>query len=71
MKYRLRLFWRKTILGNDFTPHHVFGSAWKIEFSGKQFHLTVNIMPLIRKLVYISIFTSNYFWRRAKRERES
>jgi len=64
------LIWRKTILGNNFTPHRVFGCAWKIEFSGKQFHLTVNIMPLTRKLVYISIFISNHFRRRIKRERE-
>ena len=32
---RLRLFWRKTISGNHFTPHCVFGCAWKIEFFGK------------------------------------
>ena len=63
------MFWCKTISGNDFTPHYVFGCAWKIEFSGNQFHLTVNIMPLTRKMVYISIFTSNHFRRRAKRER--
>ena len=71
IKLRLHLFWCKTISGNDFTPHRVFGCAWKIEFFGKQFHLTVNIMPLTRKLVYISIFASNHFRiRRTKRERE-
>ena len=67
---RLHLFWHKTILGNDFTPHRVFGCVWKIEFSGNQFHLTVNIMPLTQKMVYISIFTSNHFQRRTNRDRE-
>ena len=38
---RLRLFWYKTISGNDFTPYCVFGYAWKIKFSGKAFQLTV------------------------------
>ena len=64
------MFWRKTISGNDFTTHRVFGCAWKIEFSKNQFHLIVNIMPLTWKMVYIFIFTSNYFQRCAKRERE-
>ena len=67
---RLRLFWRKTISGNDFTPHRVFGCAWKIEFSGKAFHLAVNIMALTLKLFYISIFTSNHFQTQMHRERE-
>ena len=67
---RLRLFWRKTISGNDFTPHRVFGCAWKIEFSGKAFHLAVNIMALTLKLIYISIFTSNHFRTQMHRERE-
>ena len=30
------MFWCKTIKGNYFTPHRVFGCAWKIEFSEKQ-----------------------------------
>ena len=64
------MFWRKTISGNDFTPHRVFGYAWKIEFSGKAFHLAVNIMALTRKLFYISIFTSNHFQTQTRRERE-
>jgi len=38
---RVRLFWFQTISINHFTPHRVFGYAWKIEFSGKAFHLTV------------------------------
>ena len=70
LELRLHLFWRKTISGNDFTPHRVFGCAWKIEFSGKAFHLTVNIMALTRKLFYISIFTSNHFRTQTRRERE-
>ena len=65
------MFWSKTISGNDFTPHRVFGCAWKIKFSGKAFHLTVCFMALTRKLVYISIFSSNHFWvSDAQRERE-
>ena len=64
------MFWSKTISGNDFTPHRVFGCAWKIEFSGKAFHLAVNIMALTRKLFYISIFTSNHFRTQTRRERE-
>ena len=73
--FRLRLFWRKTISGNDFTPHRVFGCAWKIKFSGKAFHLTVCFMALTRKSFYISIFTSNHFrfldmQRERERERE-
>ena len=70
MKFRLCLFWRKTISGNDFTPHRVFGCAWKIEFSGKAFHLAVNIMALTLKLIYISIFTSNHFWTQTHKEGE-
>ena len=38
---RVHLFWLQTISGNNFTPHRVFGYAWKIEFSEKAFHLTV------------------------------
>ena len=57
----MRLFWRKTISGNDFTPHCVFGCAWKIKFSGKAFQLTMCFMALTWKLVYISIFTTNHF----------
>ena len=65
------MFWRKTISGNDFTPHCVFGCTRKIKFSRKSFHLTVCFMALTRKLVYISIFTSNHFWvSDAQRERE-
>ena len=65
------MFWRKTISGNDFTPHYVFGCTWKIKFSRKAFHLVVCFMALTRKLVYISIFTSNHFWvSDAQRERE-
>ena len=64
------MFWCKTISGNNFTPHRVFGCTWKIEFSGKAFHLAVNIMALTRKLFYISIFTSNHFWTQTRRERE-
>ena len=67
---KLHLFWRKTISRNDFTPHRVFGCAWKIEFSGKAFHLTVNIMALTRKLFYISIFTSKNFRTQTRKERE-
>ena len=67
----MRLFWRKTISGNDFTPHCVFGCTRKIKFSRKSFHLTVCFMALTRKLVYISIFTSNHFQvSDAQRERE-
>ena len=55
------MFWCKTISGNGFTPHCVFGCTWKIEFSGKPFQLTVNIMALTWKIFYISIFTSNHF----------
>ena len=69
--FRLRLFWRKTISGNDFTPHRVFGCTWKIEFFGNQFHLTVCFMALTRKLVYIFIFTSKHFRvSNAEREKE-
>ena len=69
--FRLCLFWRKTISGNDFTPHCVFGCAWKIKFFGKTFPLTVCFMVLTRKLVYISIFTTNHFRvSDAKREKE-
>ena len=69
--FRLCLFLRKTISGNDFTPHCVFGCAWKIKFFGKTFPLTVCFMVLTRKLVYISIFTTNHFRvSDAKRERE-
>ena len=68
---RLCLFWRKTISGNDFTPHCVFGCAWKIKFFGKTFPLTVCFMVLTRKLVYIFIFTTNHFRvSDAQRERE-
>ena len=70
LELRLHLFWHKTILGNDFTPHRVFGCAWKIEFSGKAFHLTVNIMALTQKLFYISIFTSNHFRTQTHKEGE-
>ena len=41
LQFRLRLFWLQTISGNHFTPHRIFGCAWKIKFSGKAFHLTV------------------------------
>ena len=58
---RLRLFWYKTISGNDFTPYCVFGYAWKIKFSGKAFQLTVCFMALTWKLVYTFIFTTNHF----------
>ena len=61
---------RKTISGNGFTPHCVFGCAWKIEFSGKQFHLTVCFMALTRKIFYTSIFPSNDFQTQTRRERE-
>ena len=70
LELRLHLFWRKTISGNDFTPHRVFGCAWKIEFFEKAFHLTVNIMALTWKLFYISIFTSNHFWTQTHKEGE-
>ena len=71
----MRLFWHKTISGNDFTPYCVFGCAWKIKFSGKAFQLTMCFMALTRKLVYISIFTTNHFrvldaQRERERERE-
>ena len=67
----MRLFWCKTILGNDFTPHRMFGCAWKIKFSGKAFQLIVCFMALTRKLVYIFIFTTNHFRvSDAQRERE-
>ena len=66
----LRLFWHKTISGNDFTHHYVFGCAWKIKFFGKAFQLTVCFMALTRKLVYISIFTTNHFLVSDMRERE-
>ena len=70
MKFRLRLFWRKTISGNDFTPHCVFGCTWKIKFSRKAFPLTVCFMALTRKMVHIFIFATKHFrvWR-TKRER--
>ena len=55
------MFWCKTISGNDFTLHCVFGCAWKIKFSGKTFQLTVCFMALTWKLVYISIFITNHF----------
>ena len=65
------MFWCKTISGNDFTPHCVFGCAWKIKFSEKTFQLTVCFMALTRKLVYIFIFTTNHFRvSDAQRERE-
>ena len=65
------MFWCKTILGNDFTPHRMFGCAWKIKFSGKAFQLIVCFMALTRKLVYIFIFTTNHFRvSDAQRERE-
>ena len=69
------MFWCKTISGNDFTPHCVFGCAWKIKFSGKSFQLTLCFMALTRKLVYTFIFTTNHFrvsdvQRESKRERE-
>ena len=55
----------------------MFGCAWKIKFSGKAFQLTVCFMALTRKLVYISIFSTNHFWvsdvqreREGERERE-
>jgi len=35
--FKLRLFWCKIISGNDFTPHHVFGCAWKKKFPEKHF----------------------------------
>ena len=69
----LHLFWHKTISGNDFTHHYVFGCAWKIKFFGKTFHLTVCFEALIWKLVYTFIFTSNHFQThqsRKERERE-
>ena len=31
------MFWCKTISGNDFTPHCMFGCTWKIKFSKKHF----------------------------------
>ena len=72
MHVRLHLFWRKSISGNDFTPHRVFGCAWKIKFSGKAFHLTVCFVALTRKLVYIFIFTSNHFQtHQTRKDRES
>ena len=69
------MFWCKTISGNDFTTHCVFGCAWKIKFSGKAFQLIVCFMALTQKLVYIFIFTSNHFrvsdvHRERERERE-
>ena len=64
------MFWCKTISGNYFTPHQLFGCAWKIEFSKKAFHLTVCFMAFTWKLVNISIFTSNYFWTQTRKERE-
>ena len=67
----MRLFWCKTISGNDFTPQYMFGCAWKIKFSGITFQLTVCFMALTRKLVYISIFSTNHFRvSDAQRERE-
>ena len=71
MKFRLCLFWRKTISGNDFTPHCVFGCTWKIKFSRKAFPLTVCFMALTQKMVHIFIFATKHFrvWR-TKRERE-
>ena len=53
----------------------MFGCAWKIKFSGKAFQLTMCFMALTRKLVYISIFTTNHFrvsdsQREKERERE-
>ena len=68
--FRLCLFWCKTISGNDFTPHHVFGCTWKIEYSGKQFQLTVCFMALTWKIFYISIFTTNDFRTQTHKERE-
>ena len=70
MSLRLRLFWRKTILGNGFTAHRVFGCAWKIEFSKKQFHLTMCFMALTQKIFYTSIFPSKDFQTQTRRERE-
>ena len=72
---RLYLFWRKTFSRNDFTHHCVFSCAWKIKFSRKTFPLTMCFMVLTRKLVYISIFTTNHFrvsdtQRERERERE-
>ena len=66
----MRLFWFQTISRNYFTSHRVFGCTWKIEFSGKAFHLTINIMALTQKLFFVSIFTSNHFRTQTRRERE-
>ena len=72
LSLRLHLFWRKSILGNGFPGHRVFGCTWKIKFFGKPFHLTVCFYALTRKLVYSFIFTLNHFrtHQSAKRERE-
>ena len=67
---RLRLFWLKRILGNNFTPAYVFGKHRKLGQTEINFRVDCKITLLTRKTISGFILPSNDFHPRKIEERE-
>ena len=67
---RLRLFWLKRILGNNFTPAYVFGKHRKLGQTEINFRVDCKITLLTRKTISGFILPSNDFHARKIEKRE-